>query len=108
MRRPLEAWLRLLLLLALSCFNFAFNLPPVQVSSKTRLASSFAVEEITSTKQNEVMWTPADEYVTETAMKRFQRHVNIQGQQYDDSWKRSVKKSDTFWSTLLDFVDIPV
>merc|ERR1719326_2532714 len=53
----------------------------------------------------QVMWTPREEMMDQTAMRKFQKEVGVDGG-YDELWKWSVENSDEFWSKLMDFVEI--
>jgi len=51
------------------------------------------------------MWEPTPEQVEQTAMRRFQRQVGVEGG-YDELWKWSVQNSDQFWTELMGFVGV--
>ena len=53
----------------------------------------------------DVLWTPNADYVTTTAMDRFQRAMNIEGT-YEQLWDWSVSEPDQFWTQLQDFLDV--
>lgn len=54
---------------------------------------------------NDIMWEPSPAYINETLMYQFKKHVDIHGG-YEELWKWSVKHSDAFWETLMDFSDM--
>jgi len=56
-------------------------------------------------KENQILWTPDPIKMKETAMKRLQTQVGVEGG-YNELWKWSIKNSDTFWTTLLDFLEL--
>ena len=53
----------------------------------------------------DVLWTPNEDYVKTTAMDRFQRAMNIDGN-YEQLWDWSVSEPDQFWTQLQDFLDV--
>jgi len=55
--------------------------------------------------KGEVLWEPDADAVEQTAMRKFQRSVGVEGG-YGELWKWSVEESDTFWTSLLDFLEI--
>ena len=52
-----------------------------------------------------VMWEPTPAAVEQTAMRRFQQSVGVDGG-YDELWRWSVEHSDEFWSELMGFVGV--
>ena len=92
----------LLLLVERASSALAFQAP---VSPRRALAPlSSTVSEETTDTYNQILWTPDPGKVEETAMKKLQKKVGVQGG-YNELWKWSVENSDTFWTTLLEFLD---
>ena len=52
-----------------------------------------------------VMWEPTPAAVEQTAMRRFQQSVGVDGG-YEELWRWSVEHSDEFWSELMGFVGV--
>jgi len=63
-----------------------------------------AAEPVASSARK-VMWEPNPATVEQTAMRRFQRSVGVEGG-YEELWKWSVDNSDEFWTKLMDFVEL--
>ena len=82
-----------------------FDQPAVEVGDSGRSpAASMAVAE-PEVEARKVMWEPTPSVMEQTAMKKFQKSVGIEGG-YDALWKWSVDNSEEFWTKLMDFVGI--
>jgi acetoacetyl-CoA synthetase len=99
----------LLSLVTLCSSVLAFQVPFSRPTAKLLplpLPSALVDEASTqSSIVNEVLWTPDPVKVEETAMKKLQKQVGVDGG-YNELWKWSVENSDTFWTTLLDFLEL--
>jgi acetoacetyl-CoA synthetase len=82
----------------------AFHTPFVPVTRIKGGGALFSSTVEEATTANEILWTPDPAMVEQTAMKKLQRQVDVEGD-YNELWKWSVEHSDTFWSTLLDFLE---
>ena len=55
--------------------------------------------------ENKILWEPTEEFIEQTAMKRFQDAVGVEGG-YNELWKWSVENSDDYYLQLLKFLDV--
>ena len=72
----------------------------LRASGKCAMVADVAVDE-----GNKVMWTPTEASVEQTAMRKFQKELGVDGD-YDALWKWSVENSDEFWAKLMDYVGV--
>ncbi len=86
--------------LAKSAGGFPLPIPP-----RTSVAHLFtATVDETMQTTNQILWTPDPKNVEETAMKKLQQQLGVEGG-YNELWKWSVENADEFWTTLLDFFE---
>ena len=84
-----HAWLLL-------CASASALVAPVTRRATTPLQASTA---------RDVLWTPNPDYVKTTAMDRFQKAMQIDGN-YEQLWDWSVSEPDAFWTQLQDFLEV--